>query len=191
LKTDKHDTELINATLSGDKYAFTALVQRYEGAVAATVSGMLGRGDDAEEVGQQVFIRFYEALATFRGESSVKTYLTRIAINLSLNELQRRKRNQERNRSLDDDTNTGLYLVSEDSPHDAEYDHALVEQALKRLSEEMREVVVLRLVSGYSTEETAEILRIPVGTVLSRLSLARKKLREMLLPYFGDDYATH
>jgi RNA polymerase sigma-70 factor, ECF subfamily len=188
LNTERNDTELIQATLSGDKHAFTALVRRYERSVAASVTGMLGRGEDAEEVGQQVFIRFYEALAHFRGESSVKTYLTRIAINLSLNELQRRKRNEQRHRSLDNDLNTAYQLVSDDAPHDSAYDHALVEQALMRLSDEMREVVVLRLVSGYSTEETAEILRIPVGTVLSRLSIARKKLREMLSPYFRDEY---
>lgn len=150
---------------------------------------MLGRGEDADEVGQQVFIRFYEALPTFRGESSVKTYLTRIAINLSLNELQRRKRRYETTRNLDDDTlNLAQNLASDDDAQDSLHDNALVEQALGRLSVEMREVVVLRLVNGYSTEETAQMLGVPTGTVLSRLSIARKKLRAMLSPFFGDDY---
>jgi RNA polymerase sigma-70 factor, ECF subfamily len=147
------------------------------------VCGMLGRGNDADEVGQQVFIRFYEALPKFRGDSSVKTYLTRIAINLSLNELQRRKRVNQRISPLDN----AQYIASNDAEAGA-LDAELVEKALQRLSSDMREVVVLRLVSGYSTEETAELLAIPIGTVLSRLSIARKKLREMLTPFFGDDY---
>jgi RNA polymerase sigma-70 factor (ECF subfamily) len=185
VKSDRTDTDLITATLSGNTRAFTELVVRYERAVAATVCGMLGRGDDADEIGQQVFIRFYESLSKFRGESSVKTYLTRIAMNLSLNELQRRKRVNERTRPLDD----AQHLASSDTEAES-HDEKIIEQALERLSSDMREVVVLRLVSGYSTEETAELLAIPVGTVLSRLSIARKKLREMLTPFFGDDYGT-
>ncbi len=181
------DTDLITATLSGSSKAFGVLVARYERAVAAAVCGMLGRGDDADEVGQQVFIRFFDALAQFRGESSVKTYLTRIAINLSLNELERRKRRHERTRPLEDFTETLSDTdTSPETSIQAHLDNNIVEQALMRLSEEMREVVVLRLMNGYSTEETAEMLAIPVGTVLSRLSLARKKLRTLLSPYFGE-----
>lgn len=191
VKHDRSDTDLIQSTLSGDRNAFTHLVMRYERTVAATIMGMLGRGidDGADEVGQQVFIRFYEALPKFRGESSVKTYLTRIAINLSLNELQRRKREQSRTRSLSDETFHEAYtLASDDGTFDTNTDNELVAQAMKRLSEDMRQVVVLRLINGFSSEETAEMLNIPVGTVLSRLSIARKKLRELLSPYFGDDY---
>jgi RNA polymerase sigma-70 factor (ECF subfamily) len=84
--------------------------------------------------------------------------------------------------------NISQNLASENEPQDTLQDNILVEQALARLSTEMREVVVLRLVNGYSTEETAQMLRIPTGTVLSRLSIARKKLREMLSPFFGDEY---
>lgn len=67
-------------------------MERYEGAVAATVIGMLGPGADADDVGQEVFVRFYRSLARFRGEAAVKTYLTRIAINQSLKALKRRRR---------------------------------------------------------------------------------------------------
>ena len=67
-------------------------MRRYESKVAATVVGMLGAGNEADDVGQETFIRFYNALKNFREEASVGTYITRIAINLSLNELRRRKR---------------------------------------------------------------------------------------------------
>lgn len=145
---------------------------------------MLGRCDEVDEIGQQVFIRFYEALPKFRGEASVKTYLTRIAINLSLNELKRRKRRFAFLRPVDDAEQLHSTLRSDGEGQSG--DMALIEEALRRLSPEAREVVVLRLVNGYSTEETAEMLAVPVGTVLSRLSLARKKLRGLLAPHFSD-----
>src|SRR4029077_18480543 len=86
------DADVIALARSGDDRAFAVLVARYEGAVAATGIGMLGRGDDADDVGQETFFRFHRALGNFRGESSLKTYLVHIAMNLSLNALKRRRR---------------------------------------------------------------------------------------------------
>ena len=77
---------------AGDAAAFRQLVDRYQPIVASVVIGMLGAGDDAEDVGQETFIRFYAALTQFRGDASLSTYLRRIAMNLSLNALKRRKR---------------------------------------------------------------------------------------------------
>ena len=90
------DEELLERARGGDDRAFRVLVDRYQGVVAATVTGMLGLGDDAEDVGQETFIRFHRSLDRFRGESSVATSLTRIAINLSLTALKRRRRWTER-----------------------------------------------------------------------------------------------
>src|SRR4051794_38893163 len=75
MHADPTDQELIGRARTGDERAFRLLVERHEGVVAATVAGMLGRGDDADDVGQETFIRFYRALGDFRGEASVKTYL--------------------------------------------------------------------------------------------------------------------
>ncbi|RMH54101.1 MAG: sigma-70 family RNA polymerase sigma factor, partial [Bacteroidetes bacterium] len=86
------DETLVARARQGDEQAFRNLVERYESTVAATVIGMLGAGPEAEDVGQETFIRFYRALHQFRGEAAVGTYLTRIAINLSLNALKRRRR---------------------------------------------------------------------------------------------------
>src|SRR5580765_8918533 len=97
------DAELIASAREGDDRAFGAIVERYESAVAAVALGMLGDGDDAEDVGQETFIRFHRALGSFRGESSLKTYLVHIAMNLSLNALKRRRRSLLRFVSRDDD----------------------------------------------------------------------------------------
>ena len=176
--------ELITAAREGDHEAFKKLIKRHESRVAATVIGMLGQCEEAEDVGQETFIRFYKSLKKFRGESSLATYLTRIAINLSLNELKRRQRRS----SL-------FFQKPIEEVHDLpdrkaghwQEDKEIVQRAIQNLERKFRSVVVLRLIDGYSTEETAEILSIPVGTVLSRLSRAQKKLKELLTPYYGDE----
>lgn len=182
------DEDLVAQARQGDEAAFRGLVERYESTVAATVIGMLGNGPEADDVGQETFIRFYRALHQFRGDASVGTYLTRIAINLSLNAIKRRKRRRLRFLSRDEDT---IYLpepsVDGRRPVEDRVDGALIQDALHTLTPPFRSVVVLRLVEGYSTRETAEILDIPIGTVLSRLARAQRKLRGVLAPYFKDE----
>jgi RNA polymerase sigma-70 factor (ECF subfamily) len=178
------DQELIAAARDGDDGAFKELVVRYEPVVAATVIGMLGNSPEAEDVGQETFIRFYRALGSFRGDSSVKTYITRIAMNQAINEIRKR----QRSRRVFSSTPAGeLPDIPDDRPaHDAGPDRELIEQAMRKLDDDFRAVVVLRLIDGYSTAETAEILDIPVGTVLSRLSRAQKKLKSLLRPVAGE-----
>ncbi|WNJ19383.1 RNA polymerase sigma factor [Pontibacter sp. G13] len=180
--TNPHtDLVLIQAAQQGDQQAFRQLISRYEQQVAATVVGMLGNGQDAEDVGQEVFIRFYRTLDQFRGESSLGTYLTRIAINLSLNQLKKRKRNQ-RFRFFGKQSEEGpeLQVPDQGLSQEQRETQAFVQTGLQQLAPEFRSVVVLRLLEGYSTQETAEILDIKPGTVLSRLSRAQAKLREIL-----------
>ncbi|HCW07876.1 MAG TPA: RNA polymerase subunit sigma-24 [Cytophagales bacterium] len=164
------DEELITNAQQGDLTSFKTLVIRHEGKVAGVVRSMLGSTAEAEDIGQEVFIRFYEALQKFRGESAVGTYLIRIAINLSLNELKRRKRRF----SIFAREEEGQFEVDDNNPMDLK---EMINHEFNRLDVDFRAVATLRLVEGYSTEETAEILGIPLGTVLSRLARAQKKLR--------------
>jgi RNA polymerase sigma-70 factor (ECF subfamily) len=177
------DEELVAAAREGDDDAVRQLVERFEPIVARTVIGMLGDCEEAEDVGQETFIRFYKALPGFRGESSVRTYLTRIAMNLSLNELKRRKKRLARfsKKPIEE------YGDVADRKHDGErdIDKERVWMAIQDLDEKFRSVVVLRLMDGYSSEETARMLNVPVGTVLSRLSRAQKRLRHLLEPHIG------
>ncbi|MCG8506931.1 MAG: sigma-70 family RNA polymerase sigma factor, partial [Sphingomonadales bacterium] len=85
------DADLVAETRNGSHQAFRELVMRYEGTVAATVIGMLGPGSEAEDAGQDVMIRFYQSLDRFEGKSSLKTYITRIAVNQSIDVIRRRK----------------------------------------------------------------------------------------------------
>lgn len=86
-----NDEQIIQLIKKNDQQAFRILIDRYEKKVAATVINMLGYTDEADDVGQEVFIRFYNNIHQFKGTSSLGTYLIRIAINLSLNELKRQK----------------------------------------------------------------------------------------------------
>lgn len=174
------DERLVALTLKGNSQAFGEIIRRYEGMVARTVKGMVGNIQQAEDVGQETFIRLYNSLADFRGEARLGTYIQRIAINLSLNEIKRKGRAKSLFFQSDaDDEPTRFDLPSNDGEISADAKE-IVEIALGRLNPEFRAVVTLRLLQGYSTNETAEILNLPLGTVLSRLSRAREQLKGIL-----------
>jgi RNA polymerase sigma-70 factor (ECF subfamily) len=143
---------------------------------------MLGHTTEAEDVGQETFVRFYQSLDRFRGDSTIGTYLTRIAINLSLNEIRKRKR--RRNLFYTKDENTIENVPDAQDFKDQKETNTLVQGGLQKLPPKFRSVIVLRLIDGYSTEETAKILNLPVGTVLSRLARAQMKLKAILTPVF-------
>lgn len=176
------DEALIARARQGDDQAFRVLVERYESVVAATIIGMVGPGGDADDLGQETFVRFYRALGSFRGEATVKTFLTRIAINVALTALKKRRRDEQRLVSRD------AWEVPLDPAGDANADadarerSALVRGALRELSADHRAVVTLRLIEGHSTKETAALLSIPEGTVLSRLARALDVLKRTLHP---------
>lgn len=173
------DGELLERARRGEERAFRLLVERHEPAVAAVVIAMLGRGEEAEDVGQETFVRFYRSIDRFRGESALGTYLTRIAINLSLNALKRRNRLAAR--FLRQDEARAPATESEDEAERRERER-LVRDAIARLDPKHRAVVVLRMMEGYSTKETAAILGIREGTVTSRLARAMRKLAKELEP---------
>jgi RNA polymerase sigma-70 factor (ECF subfamily) len=177
----RSDWELLERSREGDVGAFGELVRRYEPKVAAAVIGMVGHSDEADDIGQETFIRFYHALNSFRGDSSIGTYITRIAMNLSLNALRRRERRRFLFKYID--TENEQHQPAAENEAGRLEESEVLRSALQQLSPKHRAVVVLRLVQGYSTVETARLLRIPVGTVLSRLQRAQKKLQILLQDY--------
>lgn len=170
------DMLLVQQALSGNRLAFERIVQQFEPAIARATMGMLGNIHDAEDVAQETFIRFYHSMKQYKGEAALGTYLTRIAINLSLNALKKRSKR----RWLQLDNNTGS--IADADHNKGKEEKEVIDWALKQLDPDFRSVIVVRLIQGYSTKETAEILEIPQGTVLSRLSRAQKKLKELLNP---------
>ncbi len=172
------DSELIKQAERGNENAFKQLVIRHEQHVRATVSGMLGYSPQAEDVAQEVFIRFFRNLSEFRGEASLKTYLTRISINLSLNEIKRSKRQRQTIRLLNE--NEELPEHADQMPLEDNNQKERIHLALQKLDAEAKTIIVLRMLNGFSVKETAKILDLPQGTVASRLSRSLKKLKEIM-----------
>lgn len=140
---------------------------------------MLGDVQEADDVAQEVFIRFYKALDQFRGEAQLLTYLTRIAINQSLNALQRRKR--EPVESLEDGVREGKLQYDQDLGRRQDI-RDMIQVAVQQLDAELRPAVTLHFVEGYTIRETSKILQQPEGTISSRLAKALYQLRQFLLP---------
>ena len=179
------DAALVARARLGDDDACRHLVERHQAAVARTVFGMLGSHDDADDVGQDTFVRFFQSLDAFRGESSVRTYLVRIAMSGALNALRSTRRRELR--FVSDDA--ALSQAVDPSAEIALADEARsmrIRTALDSLRPDHRAVVVLRLLDEHSTKEAAEILQVPEGTVLSRLSRAVQQLRVTLGPVWEE-----
>jgi RNA polymerase sigma-70 factor (ECF subfamily) len=173
------DDELVKASIGGDKLAFGEIVNRYRKMVARTVKGMLGDSVYSEDIGQEVFINLFNSLSSFRGEAKLSTYIQRIAVNLTLNEIKRRKRffsmfsHKENDEMIE-------YEIADPENEEKREAREIVDKALMSLNPKFRIIVAMRLLQGYSTKETAEILDLPLGTVLSRLSRAQEQLKEKL-----------
>jgi RNA polymerase sigma-70 factor (ECF subfamily) len=174
------EVDLVRASLNGDKNAFGEIVNRYQKMVARTVKGMLGDSVFAEDIGQEVFINLYYSLSEFRGEAKLSTYIQKIAVNLTLNEIKRRKRffslfSQKANNEMYE------FEIADYDTEERKEASEIVHKALMRLDPKFRIIVTMRMLQGYTTKETAEILDLPLGTVLSRLSRAQEQLRNILV----------
>lgn len=176
---DSDDETLIKASLAGEKLAFAEIVDRYKNMVARTVKGMIGDNAAAEDVGQEVFIKLYYSLKHFRGESKLSTYIHRITVNLTLNEIKKSKRINSPTSEVDIESIKTSQISGEDQIERNETKE-VVDRALQMLEPKYRAVIVMRMLQGYDTKETAEALNLPVGTVLSRLSRAQERMRNIL-----------
>jgi RNA polymerase sigma-70 factor (ECF subfamily) len=171
---------LLKKARSGDQSAFRLLVEQNEHVVRSTALGMLGDASSADDVAQEVFLKFYQTMSAFRGEAKLSSYLTRMTINRCLNEIQRQKR-QKRWFSWAEDSTVQLAAVEDKAANPQNLDNQnTIQQALLQLEPEFRTVIVLRLIDGYSVKETAQLLDIPMGTVASRLTRGQKKLKTIL-----------
>lgn len=170
--TELSEHQQLEAARQGNTQAFAALVRHNQDLVARTIKGMIGNHPDAEDLGQTVFIRFHNNLHRFRGDSSVGTYLCRIAINLCKNHVRKQMLLRK------------LGLLNRDEIDIPDHGPVLdlrerMRIALAEIPLKFREVLVLRYMQGFSMNDIAETLEIPLGTVLSRLSRAEKKLKEI------------
>ncbi len=170
------ESHLVRRAAAGDDAAFEGLYRRHVGRIHSLVRRMTD-GQMADEVTQDVFVRAWDKLGSFRGDSAFGTWLYRLAVNVVLT--RRRSERSERNWLLGDDS--VLALVGERPvPPGITID---LEQAIARLPEGARQVFVLHDIEGWTHEEIAAELGLVPGTSKSQLSRARAALRRMLDGY--------
>lgn len=177
------EPELIEACLRGDTSAYGVLVRRYQDRLYPTLLRLTGQAEDAQDLLQDAFLQAFRKLRRFHGESSFYTWLYRIAVNLALSERRRRRPIVGWEPSAPGSDSRTVDLVDESDPSaplERDEIHASVQAALNHLAPDHRAVVVLKDLDGLRYEEIAEILKIPVGTVRSRLHRARSELRQRL-----------
>jgi RNA polymerase sigma-70 factor, ECF subfamily len=181
---------LVAAAQAGDIAAFETLVGRYERKILRLAQNITQNREDAEDVMQEAFLKAYEHLSGFQGNSRFYTWLVRIAVNQALMKLRKRRPNQV---SIDEELNTGEDLIPREiedwgpSPEDRYKQTELsgiLSSEIADLDPPFRIVFQLRDIEELSTEETAEALGLSVPAVKSRLLRARLKLRQKLNKYF-------
>src|ERR1041384_7654847 len=188
---------LVTQVRGGDSRAFNELVRRYEGKIFRLANHITQNREDAEDVLQETFMKAYEHLDQFKGDSKFYTWIVRIAVNQALMKLRRRK--TDKSVSLDEQIDTGEDTIlreiaawGEDPEEQFSREElgGILDSAIESLEPLYRSVFVLRDMEELSTEETAEALGLSVPAVKSRLLRARLQLRERLTRYFkrkGDD----
>jgi RNA polymerase sigma-70 factor (ECF subfamily) len=176
------DHTLIRLVLEGNTSAFDVIVRRYNTKVYSLAYRLLNSVEDAEDVAQDTFSQAFKGLGSFRGNSKFYTWLFRITYNLAIS--QRRKRKPALSLNSQTDSQGEITLPSDDaSPMknmEDEEGKTLMDKALGLLSLDHRAGLVLKEIEGFSYEEIALSLGVPVGTVRSRLHRARLELRAIL-----------
>ncbi|MFC1467682.1 RNA polymerase sigma factor [Verrucomicrobiota bacterium] len=192
-KTDENelsDAELVLQSQKGDLSAFDQLVRRYYSKIYGLVYNMTGNREDAEDVVQDVFVKAYSKLGSFRGKSRFYTWIYRIALNSTINFRKKRTRRQAmRLDDLNPDVKEDLAfmrLFSGETPLRKVKLNELqkkLNDAIQTLSDKHKQAVILHDIQGMPHEEIAKIMKCSVGTVRSRLFYARKKLQEKLTEF--------
>jgi RNA polymerase sigma-70 factor, ECF subfamily len=184
------DKQLVEKARGGDANAFRELVKRHQRRAYAVALGMVHDPDDARDVCQEAFLKVHKNLATFEGEAQFFTWLYRIVANLCIDLLRKRRGMKvefDDAQANDDPDEAGI------SPRRTGFDparaladkelRAQIMGALDKLSPAHRSVLVMREVEGLSYQEMADTMKCSIGTIMSRLFHARKKMQTMLLEY--------
>ncbi len=185
--TREQEAMIVRKVLQGDVNAFEKLVTEYEKGVYAIALRMTGNPEDASDMTQEAFIKAYNSLQSFRGDSKFSVWLYRIASNVCLDFLRSRSRKPTVSLSVEDDEGeeTQLDVADESQSPELLLERSLTRDAVQRglqaLAPDYRQILLLREIQGLSYEEIADVLRIEVGTVKSRIFRARKRLCAFLV----------
>ncbi len=180
------DGELVRVTVGGDHHGYEVLTRRYQNRLFKSILRQVGCVVAAEEIVQDAFVRAFLALDSFQKKSNFYTWLYRIALNASRSDFRRNQKMrplESIGKNFDQLTMDHQVLPSESIERDEERRH--VREAMQRLDESYRTILILREFEGFDYQGIADVLDIKVGTVRSRLSRARQQLRDELRAYLN------
>ena len=182
---DNSEEQLIKELKAGKESAFNRLIEEHKNRVYRIALSLVKNPTDAEDVAQDVFIKIYTSVSSFKGNSSLATWIYKITYNMSLDFLKSKNRRIKRFKTLDDPEDAEILSLSDDSflPEKAYENLELkkdLDAALEQLPEDQREMVTLKDVHGFSYEDIIEMTGLKEGTMKSRLNRARASLRKML-----------
>ena len=182
--TREEESRIIRAVLDGNTNAFDDLVEEHQNRVYHIALKMTGNEEDAFDLSQETFLKAYRSLKSFRGEAGFGSWLYRLASNLCIDFLRKKKRRPLQTASLDDEEGrpTDLPDLRHEPQNELERKEIRekVRAGLRRLPEEQRLILVLRDVEGFSYQEISSILGVELGTVKSRIYRARARLAVLL-----------
>jgi len=197
LSWGRDESELVSELQAGSEAAFDVLVTHYHAPVFNLILGMLGDPSDAADGTQEVFLKAFKGIRSFRQGSSLKTWLYRIAIREALNHRRWFKRHLQKNISIDAEPEEGQSKFEIEDMQATPFDQlasreiqSVVQSALNEIPDVFRSAVILRDLEGLSYEEVAEVLECSVGTVKSRILRGRRALKDLLDPLLGGQHAT-
>ena len=188
------ERDWIRRSRQGEAHAYRHLVERYQGQVHRLVSSLLGyQHGNVDDVVQEVFVKAYFSLKRFREDASFATWIYRIAVNRARDEIRKESRHVSLDTTLSGETVQALRGLwdqageeEEEAPMASESLQRFVSQAITGLPEKLRTVVTLKDMEGLSYPEVAQVLNCSLGTVKSRHSRARQRLRSLLAPHLPD-----
>ena len=172
------ERQMVAAARSGDHRAFEALVLKYQDRIYRLIQRLVSNADVVDDLAQEVFIRAYRSLGDFKGESSLYTWLYKIALNLCRNHYRTQGRRPAHEELDETDGATGL-ATAEGTPEDEAFRREFWEHLRRGLDElpaEQREAVVFADLEGMSYEDMADVMGVPIGTVRSRIFRGRRAL---------------
>jgi RNA polymerase sigma-70 factor, ECF subfamily len=198
LSWGRDESELVNELQAGSEAAFDWLVTHYHAPVFNLILGMLGDPSDAADGTQEVFLKAFKGIRSFRHGSSLKTWLYRIAIREALNHRRWFKRHLQKNVSIDAEPDEGQSKFEIEDMNATPFDQlasreiqSVVQDALGQIPDVFRSAVILRDLEGLSYEEVAEVLDCSVGTVKSRILRGRRALKDLLDPLLHEQHSPH
>ncbi|MCO7125301.1 RNA polymerase sigma factor SigW [Sporolactobacillus shoreicorticis] len=188
---DQSEKRLIKKIRKGDQQAFAELVERYKNSVFAICLRMVGNAQEAEDLSQEAFIRAYNRIDQYDHDRKFSTWLFRIATNLSIDFLRRRKNNVSLDAVVPGTEGLSLNTMLPDEGEQPEDQmvrketEEMVQEQIKRLPDKYRSAIVLKYIEDLSLKEISEIMEIPVGTVKTRIHRGREMLRKNMITEGG------